>query len=109
LAPVTSPVCDTVATLEFDDDHVTVAPVVDGFTVAVSGCVAPWATVALEGDTVTDLTLLGEPPLAKLGASESAATGAFADSEQATNTTATTTAEAARTATLRILIRVPHK
>jgi hypothetical protein len=107
--PVTRPVADTVATVELDDDHVTVAPVFDGFTVAVSCCVAPCATMALDGETVTDLTLLGGPPFAKLGVPESAATGELDDSEHATNTRATATADAARTAALRICIRVPHE
>jgi hypothetical protein len=103
--PVTNPVADTVAIVEFDDDHATVALVVDGFSVAVSCCVAPCATTALDGDTVTDLTLSGGPPLAKLGARESAAPGPLDDSEQAMNTTATTTADVARIAALRIRMR----
>jgi hypothetical protein len=93
----------------FDEDHATVAPVFDGFTVAVSCCVAPCATTALDGDTFTDFTLFDGPPFAKLGVRESGAPGEFDDSEQATNTSATARADAARTAALRIRIRVPHE
>jgi len=73
--PVTIP-DETVATALFDELHMMVVADPGGFAVAVSRTVVPAATVALEGDTEIDFTLLGEPPLANDGASVSLAGGA---------------------------------
>jgi len=92
--PVTSPDVETVATALFDERHVKVVADPGGFAVAVSRTVVPAVTVALEGDTEIDFTLLAEPPLASDGASVSLAGGAEV-SEHAANARATLAAMAA--------------
>ena len=64
---VTSPDEETVATPSFDDDQLMVVVALAGETVAVTciGC-PPTTIVALDGDTLIDLTL--GPPFAKNGA-----------------------------------------
>jgi len=74
--PVTSPDGETVAAALFEELHVNVVADPGGFAVAVSCTVDPTATVALDGDTETDFTLLAAPPLASDGASVSLPTGA---------------------------------
>jgi hypothetical protein len=92
--PVTSPDVETVATALFDELHVNVVADPGGLAVAVSCTVDPTPTVALEGDTEIDFTLLGDPPLASDGANVSLAGGADV-SEHATNAKATLATTAA--------------
>ena len=70
--PVTSPVEDTVATALLDDAHTIKPALLGGDTVAVSWTVAPTATVAFAGETLTDFTLDGpranEGDVGKVGA-----------------------------------------
>jgi hypothetical protein len=58
--PVTTPTLDTLATLAFDEVHVTVRPISAfppaSLGVAVSACVAPTLTFATDGATVTVAT-----------------------------------------------------
>ena len=56
---MTTPVDDTAATDELDEDHANVVAEPAGLAVAISCCVAPIATVALDGVTEIDFTLFG--------------------------------------------------
>jgi hypothetical protein len=57
----------TVATAALDVDQSKVVADAGGLAVAVSCTVPPTATVALEGETLIDLTLFGFPPFANDG------------------------------------------
>jgi hypothetical protein len=106
--PVTSPLDETVATAVFVEAHVNDAAVPGGLAVAVSWTVAPGATVALEGETDTDLTGLGCPPFAKDGDSVSFFADGADVSEHAANAKAmpeaVTAAEPRKSVRARIVV-----
>jgi len=97
--PATTPDGEIVAIALFDELHVSVAADPGGFAVAVSRTVDPAITVAVEGNTEIDFTLLSEPPLASDASHLRLAEGAFesAHAAYARATPVTTEAVAAYT------------